>query len=117
VFSFLTATHRLDSQITQGEFLPFHGPSQLLRRSHTERDVPFSQGGRAANQWVLPHRWSLNIVKKFTIFQTRITLACGPSAWFMHAPRQTGASVVCLSIGPETDKIGKTRTIVKIGTM
>ena len=26
-------------------------------------------GGRAANQWVLPHRCPLNIVKKLTIFE------------------------------------------------
>ena len=28
-----------------------------------------SQGGRAANQWVLPHRCQLKIVKKLTIFE------------------------------------------------
>ena len=32
-----------------------------------------TQGGRAANQWVLPHRCPLNIVKKLTIFEVSST--------------------------------------------
>ena len=32
-----------------------------------------TQGGRAANQWVLPHRCQLKIVKKLTIFEVRRT--------------------------------------------
>jgi len=31
------------------------------------------QGGRAANQWVLPHRCQLKIVIKLTIFQVSST--------------------------------------------
>jgi hypothetical protein len=34
----------------------------------------FPQGGRAANQWVLPHRCPLNIVKKLTMFQVSSTV-------------------------------------------
>ena len=35
--------------------------------------VIVSQGGRAANQWVLPHRCQLKIVKKSTIFAVSST--------------------------------------------
>jgi hypothetical protein len=32
-----------------------------------------TQGGRTANQWLLPHGWLLNFVKNITIFEASST--------------------------------------------
>ena len=46
-----------------------------------------SQGGGAANQWVLPHRCPLNIVKKLTIFEVSSTVPCGVQAEWLNTEK------------------------------
>ena len=70
------------------------------------------QGGRAANQWVLPHRCQLKIVKKLTIFEVSSTgyfgndlgYNCGLSHWLAIRAKNAGIRTL-LMLKPKDSQI------------
>ena len=59
-----------------------------------------TQGGRAANQWVLPHRWLPNFVKNLTIFEVSSTGRQG---------RQPNTSYLSVAVGQLCQKLNVVR--------